>query len=69
MTLLTTARLVKEALGSNPTFLPGVENILFLLIQGTHTTAQISPLAKQCCGSVFDPNIQILKKMIPSKID
>jgi hypothetical protein len=46
-----------------------VENILFLLIQGTHTTAQISPLAKQCCGSVFDPNIQILKKMIPSKID
>ncbi len=35
MSLLATAQLVKKALGSNPAFLQGVENILFLLIQGT----------------------------------
>jgi hypothetical protein len=35
VSLLATAQLVKKALGSNPAFLQGVENILFLLIQGT----------------------------------
>jgi hypothetical protein len=36
VTLLSTARLVKEALSSNPPFLPNIDNILFLLIQGTY---------------------------------
>ena len=40
MTLLSTARLVKEALGSSPaSFIQGVENILFLLIQGRSPAA------------------------------
>jgi hypothetical protein len=47
VTLLSTARLVKEALSSSPAYLPGIDNILFLLIQGTNTiqlfTASVHP--------------------------
>jgi hypothetical protein len=42
VSLLATAQLVKKALGSNPAFLQGVENILFLLIQGT-VRSPVSP--------------------------